>query len=301
MARALAAKADEALRAKDFAAAAEGFQRADSLVHAPTLLVGLARADVGLGRWVAAHELYARVLREGVRPNAPEVFTRALADARAEIDALEPRIPSVTIEVRGATAATVTIDGAPVPSAALDAPRPIDPGKHLLRAEANGMAPAEVSVDLGEKAAQTVVLQLDPVHTAPPVLAPPVEALPSPALPVPSAPPDSAPAPARKIAGFVTLALGGAGLVVGAAAGGVALAKHGDLASRCPDSRCSLAIPQSSIDSYVTAGTVSTAGLVAGGALAVAGVVLVATAPRDPAKPVALLVGPARAAVVWRF
>jgi hypothetical protein len=55
-ARSLAAEGRRALRAGDFTTAADRFARADGLVHAPTLPLGLARAQVGLGKLVAAQD-----------------------------------------------------------------------------------------------------------------------------------------------------------------------------------------------------------------------------------------------------
>ena len=50
-ARTLAQEGQQALESKNYAIAIDKFGRADSLVHAPTLLLGLARAQVGLGDW----------------------------------------------------------------------------------------------------------------------------------------------------------------------------------------------------------------------------------------------------------
>lgn len=101
-ARAVAFEANAALENKDYAAAAERFARADALVHAPTLLLGLARADVGLGKLVAAREVYERIVREGVSPQASAVFTRAVEDAKRELAALEPHLPSAVVEEKRA-------------------------------------------------------------------------------------------------------------------------------------------------------------------------------------------------------
>src|SRR5262245_11425351 len=65
-ARSLAQEGKDAFDRKDYATAEERFTRAGALVHAPTLLVFLARAEVGLGKLVAAAENYRRVLREEV-------------------------------------------------------------------------------------------------------------------------------------------------------------------------------------------------------------------------------------------
>src|SRR6185312_8362197 len=101
-ARALAQQGQDALDKRDFATAADRFARAGELVHVPTLALGLARARMGLGQWVAAAETYNRLVREGVPAGAPPIFARAVADARKELAELEPRIPSVIIAVKGA-------------------------------------------------------------------------------------------------------------------------------------------------------------------------------------------------------
>src|ERR1043165_8586206 len=64
-ARGLAAQGYDALQRKDYAVAEDLFRRADALVHAPTIVVDHARALVGLGRFVEAHERYELVMREG--------------------------------------------------------------------------------------------------------------------------------------------------------------------------------------------------------------------------------------------
>src|SRR5262245_10712882 len=91
-ARALAAQAHRAVDDKDYATAEDLFARADALVHAPTLLLGLARARAELGKLVAAQETYNQILREGVLPTAPKSFFEALALARKEAAELAPRI-----------------------------------------------------------------------------------------------------------------------------------------------------------------------------------------------------------------
>jgi hypothetical protein len=85
-ARALAQEGQDALDRKDFTTAADRFTRAGEVVHAPTLALGLARAQVGLGKWIAAEETYRRVVRDGVPAGAPPVFAKAVADARRELN-----------------------------------------------------------------------------------------------------------------------------------------------------------------------------------------------------------------------
>ncbi len=77
-ARALAREGFEAQKHQQYALAAERFERADALVHAPTLLLGLARAQAGLDRLVEANETYRRILREPTGPGAPAAFAKAV-------------------------------------------------------------------------------------------------------------------------------------------------------------------------------------------------------------------------------
>lgn len=116
-ARAIAFEANAALMKKDYATAAAGFARAEALVHAPTLLLGLARAKVGLGKLVTARKAYARIVREGVPPHSPAVFSRAVEEAKNELAALEQRMSAVVVEEKGAPDFRTTRDLAPAPRA----------------------------------------------------------------------------------------------------------------------------------------------------------------------------------------
>ena len=317
-ARSLAQQGQEALDRKDFTTAADRFDRARQLVPAPTLTLGLARAQVGLGRWVAAQETYNRLLREGAPAGAPPAFAKALAEARKELDALEPRIPSVVINVSGAPAAKVTLDDAPVPSAALGVRRPVDPGRHVVHAEADGFAPAESAVTVAEHRTETVTLALARGQAAPPppvavpVPPPPPPGPPPPVgarlvavvpVPVGPEPPPSSGGSTRKTVGFVGIGVGAAALVMGGVTGGLAIGKHSTLASTCLNGHCPSG-EFSTLDSYHLLSDLSTAGFVAGGVLAVAGVVLVVTAPRGRPSGdawVAPVVGPGFVGAQGRF
>jgi len=161
-ARDLAIQGYEALRVKDYALSADRFKRADALVHAPTILVDLARAYVGLGRLVDAHEAYQQVLREGVVPRAPPSWKRALADAESEDAALTPRLAWVTVRIEGAEHAHVELDGEALSPASLGVRRAVDPGRRDLVAEAEGFLPARGVVDLAEGQTGEVRLVLKP-------------------------------------------------------------------------------------------------------------------------------------------
>jgi hypothetical protein len=291
-ARELTLQGYDALKNNDYAAAADRFARADSLYHAPTITLGLARARAGLGKLVSAQELYSRVAHETVPADASASFTNAVEDAKRELVALTPRLPGVVINVKGADGAKVTLDGTDVPSAAWGVRRPADPGEHVVRALAVGFSPVEVKVTLVEGKAEAVTLELKPGPGGPAALplagAPTVAPAGGPAFgvtPLPGLPPDQpdTSGPTRRLVGFVGIGLGGVGIIVGAATGGLAASKHSSIAAQCTNGTCpisSMSTIQPQINNYDTLGTISTVGIVAGAALAVTGVILVATAPR---------------------
>jgi Tetratricopeptide repeat len=305
-ARVLAQQGQDALDKKDFPTAADRFERARQLYPAPTLAVALARAQIGMGKWIAAQETLNRVLREGSPAGSPPAYAKAVLDARKELDVLEPRIPSVIINVKGPPTLRVTIDGALVPSAALGVNRLVDPGAHTVRAEAEGFASAQATVNASEHQVESVALVLVPGAASPPPVEPPH---PPPSTPPPSSsPPPASPPPASggstlRTVGFVGIGVGAAGLVMGAVTGGLAVSKHGDLATGCQGGHC----PPSeygALDSYHLMTNLSDAGLVVGGVLAAAGVVLVVTAPkpgRSQEAWVAPIVGPGYLGAQGRF
>src|SRR5580700_530909 len=99
-ARALGQDGQQLLDAKDYKTAEDRYRRADKLVHAPTLMIGLARALAGEGKYVEAQETYNRMVREGVPPGAPEVFKRAIEAAKREVEGVAPKVAAVTITVK---------------------------------------------------------------------------------------------------------------------------------------------------------------------------------------------------------
>src|SRR5690349_7091550 len=120
-ARAAAQAGDTAYRAGKYQEAADYFERAEHIVHAPTLLLFLARSQARLGHYVRAREAYIRVTREVIDANSPPVFRQAVEEAKHELPDVDARIPTITIVVDGAPQETlhVTVDGTAISSAAL--------------------------------------------------------------------------------------------------------------------------------------------------------------------------------------
>lgn len=149
-ARALATQGTEALKMNRYGEALDLVTRAESIFHAPTHLLLIARAQVGSGKLVAAQETYLKLIHEELRADAPAVFKSAQASAREELPAIEPRIASLRIVVEGAAqkSATVKLDEATVPSALLNVYRPVDPGPHVITVSSAGQSPVQGSVEL---------------------------------------------------------------------------------------------------------------------------------------------------------
>lgn len=288
-ARELGKDGQAALAQKDYPTALERFTRAEALFHAPTLLLGLARAQAGMGKLVDAQESYRRVINERLPANAPAAFTEAVTAATAELGVVAGRVAWLTIIVSGTEAVpSVKVDGQGVPATALGVRRAVDPGTHKIVGELQSGVRKSVTVSMGEGKSETATLDLSASSAAP--LAPSASSgapLP-PASTAPPAPRSSS--TLRKTLGFVSIGVGGAGLVVGATAGALALSQHSTLAPDCNGGKCPASLVPK-VDNYNTLGAVSTAAFIAGGALAVLGVVLVVTTP-SAGRTVGLTVSP---------
>jgi hypothetical protein len=166
-ARAAATAGGQAFRDGRWSDSVDLFTRAESVIHSPVHVLFLARAYEKLGKLVKAREAYLRLVNEQVPPSAPDPWRDAKAEAVKEAEALEPRLPYVTVKVQGAGAAPVTVamDGVRVLAAFLGVPQPVDPGQHRLEAAAAGMALATGTIDVREGQRETIVLAL---HAATP-------------------------------------------------------------------------------------------------------------------------------------
>lgn len=142
--------------------AADFFGRAESLMHAPTHLLYLARANVKLGHLVSAREYYLKLTQDRLPPTASKPFRDAQASGDKELDELEPRLPYVSVVVQGTGAKNVQVlrDGEPMPQALLGVPHPEDPGSHTFKASGDGIESAPSTIVLKDGVRETVVLTL---------------------------------------------------------------------------------------------------------------------------------------------
>ncbi|UQA56626.1 hypothetical protein [Polyangium aurulentum] len=299
-ARSLATQGADALRDKRYADAVDLLTRAEAVIHAPPHLLLTARAQVGLGRLVAARESYLKVVREELPAGAPSAFKRAQQEAKDELAALEPRIASLRIAVTGPGAGdmskvTVKLDDQPVTSALVGVHRPIDPGKHVVSANATGRDPVKQEVTLGDGEKKDVSLELKegPLVEGPSAGAGPTTN--------PGVTPDAGKGSgALRIAGIAAMGVGGAGLVVGGVFTGLWASKSADADAAfnaCTATACTAeqrAKVSDLDDQAASRGTIAIIGLAAGGAVAGAGLALflVSNGNKAEGKPAGAMVVP---------
>ena len=279
-----------ALKNGEYDTAADRLERANDLVPAPSFLVLLARARVGQGRLVEAYEIYRTIIREGVQPDKPEAFKRALAEAKQEVKTLEPRLAWVTVNVVGARPeqVEVTLNGSVIPSAALGAQRPADPGALRVEAKAEGYRTAETTVQLDEgQHLPPLELRMVELPKAPPVVEVVREE------PVMTADGGEPGFVSQSTLGYIALGLGGAGLAVGAVTGIIAIDRRSELedipcvysegnicyAANDPATISAATAADDDLNTFSTAATIS---FIAGGTLAATGLILLLTAPDEP-------------------
>src|SRR5260370_26051532 len=90
--------------------------------------------------------------------------------ANSHIASLEARLTRLTVSVPGTARAaglSVTVDGSPLGEAAWGIGLPVDPGKHVVRAEAPGKRPFETSIDVPSANAPTKSIEIPRLEDAP--------------------------------------------------------------------------------------------------------------------------------------
>jgi hypothetical protein len=308
LARTLGLEGVQLADAGNCAAAIDKLQRAETLYHAPTILVRLGECQVQIGKIVAGTETLQRVVREALPPKAPKAFTDAQARAKKVLDAALPKVARLKIHVDmpAGVRPVIKLDGESISLAALDVDRPADPGSHVVEASAPGflVARTETTLHSGASGAANLKLEPDPAAQAvppasaygqeavapgssgPPPMGPPPQGQPYPPPGPQGGPPPGAESQGggSKTLGFVLIGLGGAGVAVGSVFGALALGTRSELDTRCPPdkSQCP-AETQGDIDSLKTSATVSTVGFAVGGAAVVGGLIVLLTSKSSTA------------------
>jgi hypothetical protein len=285
-ARAAAAEGAQAFTDQHWAAAADLFTRAESVIHSPVHLLFLARSYEKLGSLVKAHEAYLRIMNEQIPASAPDPWRDAKSDAQKESQALEPRIPTVKVDVQpaGQGSVTVTVDGVEILPALLGVPQPIDPGEHRFEAVARGMDRAVVTHSVNEATHDLVVIALRPADGARAGSSSSPAAVTSASPQAPTAPPEADSAGLPPALMWTAFGVGAVGLTLGTVFAISASKKVADAngicslpGGACPDDQKSKV--NSLDDGARSAKTLATVGFVAGGVGVAAGVTLLMLSP----------------------
>ncbi len=202
-------------------------------------LLNLAVCRQRQGRHATALELFQEALavaRAEGRADRAEIAERGVLDTRGKLSWL-------VVTVRpdaGASGLRVTLDGAPIEPSALGSMLAVDPGQHILTAEAPGRRPFEVTVTSGGAGDRRAVEI--------PVLAGETPA-PSPAAAAKGQGPSAgagreSPRAADSQTGMLAagaslISVGVVAAVTGAVLGGLAIADGAESRRLCPESPCS--------------------------------------------------------------
>jgi hypothetical protein len=146
----------------DLNGALERLRAAHVLAHTPITGLELGRTYVALGQLVEARETLLSVGRLPVSVDETERSTVARSESEKLAAALRARIPTLLVKITGAPvlSVSVAIDGAAVPTEALVAPRPVNPGTHDVVARSATGETAEAHVEVDENEAREVELKL---------------------------------------------------------------------------------------------------------------------------------------------
>ncbi|WP_437332419.1 tetratricopeptide repeat protein [Sorangium sp. So ce394] len=233
VAEALFRQGRELFKRGQFPEACDKFQESQRLEPKPGTLLNLAVCHEKVGKlataWAELRSVEEIARREGRKDR--EGF------ARAQREALEERLARLEVRMAEPPAGLrLTLDGEPLNGAALNAPFPVDPGRHRVAAAAPGKRAWSTEVEVPPERA-AIVVAVPALEDAPPA-APGSAGAPSPR----AAGPASGREPQAGSAGMVLAAtgfgVGAIGLGVGAVAGALTLARSGALAEACPNDRC---------------------------------------------------------------
>jgi hypothetical protein len=286
-ARDLAVQGVQAYLAGDYPLASETLEKAYSLFPTPTLGLWSARASVNRGFWIEAAERYREALRLETNVGDSAMQQSAHEDAATELASLVERLPAVTFQLLGASAAGVTLslDGTEVPIALVGVRRPINPGRHIVAA-VRGSERGEMSFQIGENEQKVVELRLVSSSTRgiPPPRSQPAAARPPVAERIHKTRAEPSSTDLDKARGangarvrplaIAAIALGGAGIL---ASGLTAIVAQG----KCSGGRCANESDQAAYDPLRTLSSVT---FWAGTGLAASGALLWLLAPQPQNK-----------------
>ncbi len=280
--RALAAPATEAdeafkqgralLKAGKFAEASAQFERSEALDPQLGTTFNIAECDAHIGKLASALAAYREVVARDANTER-----RATADDRAR--QLEPRVPKLVVEIATPPAGlAITLDGRPIE---VNHPIDLDFGDYALVVRATAIRSYARTIKMHDEGLTTTVnVPLVPDRPPAPVGVPEPMRISTPTLVAPAG-------SHRRRYAVVAAASGGAVVVAGLVVGVLARNQWSDAKAVCGGTVCAT---QDELDRATALGdrARSKAGLatglaIGGGAIAVIGAILYATAPSEHA------------------
>ena len=289
-AQALYDQARQLAAAGKFEQACPKFKASYELDPGGGTLLNLADCYEQQGKIAQAYATFKDALdaaRHDRRNERVEFATQHLAD-------LEKRLSRLSVSVTDPARVPglqVTVDGTQLDDAAYGVALPVDPGSHLIRAEAPGKQPFEKSIDVPSTSAEQLAIEVPPL--AEPAGGPDTAAVGAATSPPPSAGDERGPersgTPTARTLGFVAGGLGIVSVGVGSFFGLRAFNRWDARKAACQGG-CS-ADAKTAGDDAQQAATISTIGFGVGIAALGAGLVLILTAPssKEPSPPSAQL------------
>jgi hypothetical protein len=288
-ARSLADEGQRLFEAGDYRGAIARLREAEAKFAAPTIKLALAEAHEKLRELREARAVYQQIADAPLDRSAPAEFHEAFATAKGALERLDEAIPRLVVELIGPPPPmlSLALDGTAIAPSARAIK--VNPGKHTLSIEMSGQPAETRSVELKEGETRRIQLRWAKLSEA---------KAPEPSTPSPDAP---SPAPGRSYAApAVAFGVGGAGLVLGAIAGGVALSRMAGFQKLCgPELACPPSM-SGDLDGAKIAGHVSTVGFAVAGAGAALGALLLVL-PAGKGTPASVGVGPAGVVVTGTF
>jgi hypothetical protein len=224
-ARGLMEEGDARYEKGEWDQALQMYRGAHELMQVPTTGIAVARVLVRMRQLVEARDMALQVARIPVEPGEHPVFGEAREEAQRLAAELEPRIPSVRVQLRGnvpVAGVTVTIDGKELPRVAALLPRKVNPGRVFITVRGEGIPTATKEVLVEEREAREVEVELgaipdsqaggaEPANTGTTSLSPLV---------------------------YVGFGLGAAGVIAGSVTGLMAKSQTSDLKEECGGAVC---------------------------------------------------------------
>jgi len=154
------AQAADAFKAGEFAKALASFVALSQRTESPNVQLYIGYCQLRLGRATEAHQAFSRAI-EGSEASRSAQYGPTRDAARKQLLALDPQLSKLTVSlVEAPPQAVVKLDGRTLNASQLGSRLTIEPGVHVIKAEAPGALTLVETVKLEKGNAKTVVLLL---------------------------------------------------------------------------------------------------------------------------------------------